>query len=69
MIVSFTPMVGILMCFRSCFEIIRLHFLTEGEPLGRALKKVLLTKASQINTNEGCSRFLNILHFFRFSER
>ncbi len=30
----------------------------------RALKKVLLTKASQINTNEGCSRFLDILHFF-----
>ncbi len=30
----------------------------------RALKKVLLTKDSQIYTNEGCSRFFNILHFF-----
>ena len=30
----------------------------------RALKKVLLTKDSQIYTNEGCSRFFDILHFF-----
>ena len=29
-----------------------------------ALKKVLLTKDSQIYTNEGCSRFFDILHFF-----
>lgn len=35
----------------------------------RALKKVLLTKGSQINTNEGCSRFFDILHFFLFSGR
>ena len=35
----------------------------------RALKKVLLTKDSQIYTNEGCSRFFDILHFFRFSGR
>ena len=35
----------------------------------RALKKVLLTKDSQINTNEGCSRFFDILHFFLFSSR
>ena len=32
--------------------------------LTRALKKVLLTKDSQIYTNEGCSRFFDILHFF-----
>lgn len=32
--------------------------------MSRALKKVLLTKDSQINTNEGCSRFFDILHFF-----
>ena len=30
----------------------------------RALKKVPFKKASQINMNEGCSRFLDILHFF-----
>ena len=30
----------------------------------RALKKVLLTKDSQIYTNEGCSKFFDILHFF-----
>ena len=35
----------------------------------RALKKVLLTKDSQIYTNEGCSKFFDILHFFRFSGR
>ena len=45
---------------------------TEGWEVGlqkehrvrRALKKVLLTKDSQINTNEGCSRFFDILHLF-----
>ena len=37
------------------------------EEKSRALKKVLLTKDSQINTNEGCSRFFDILHFFRFA--
>ena len=33
-------------------------------PVKRALKKVLLTKDSQIYTNEGCSKFFDILHFF-----
>ena len=36
----------------------------KGASGGRALKKVLLTKDSQIYTNEGCSRFFDILHFF-----
>ena len=36
----------------------------KARPTSRALKKVLLTKDSQIYTNEGCSRFFDILHFF-----
>ena len=57
------------MLFTACLHSVKVVAPKELVGLVRALKKVLLTKDSQINTNEGCSRFFDILHFFLFSSR